>query len=260
MQRRVPVVSLAGHRSPSSLESAGLRSRVCRSDRDRDSRRKTCSALGENLLARWPAATRRIARRVACAPVIATAAASSPGPSAIAAALDAGEPVRLVLVAREPQDPAVRAARRARQGARRPGARDQRARRSGGCRRRSRRRRSSRWSAGPPDADRATVLASGGHRLAAGRPRLPRQHRLRDPTRRGVGRARACSWTAPSSTRGAARRCAPRCARTASCPCSGSRRSTSSRGARAAGRRVLAVEDVGTRAPWRGRPHASRCC
>jgi tRNA G18 (ribose-2'-O)-methylase SpoU len=83
------------------------------------------------------------------------------GPAALAAALDAGEPVRLVLVARAPRDPAV-------------AAQLDRAKALGIAVRETSERslwRLSQTSApaellalvgGPPDADRETVLASGG--------------------------------------------------------------------------------------------------
>jgi tRNA G18 (ribose-2'-O)-methylase SpoU len=83
------------------------------------------------------------------------------GPAELEAALDAGEPVRLVLAAREPKDPAVR---RAVERARSAGVRVRAASESS-LRRLARVDRPAELLAlvgPPPDADAATALASGG--------------------------------------------------------------------------------------------------
>jgi tRNA G18 (ribose-2'-O)-methylase SpoU len=138
------------------------------------------------------------------------------GPAELDAALDAGAPVRLVLAAREPKDPAtLRAVERARTAGV-----PVRAASEASLRRLSKVDPPAELLAlvGPaPDADPATALASGGLAwLLVG---------LAYPGNTGFAIRLAEVWTRPFCTRGGARRCAPRCAPTISCPCSGTPRS-----------------------------------
>jgi tRNA G18 (ribose-2'-O)-methylase SpoU len=169
------------------------------------------------------------------------------GPAALLAALDAGEPVRLVLVAKGPRDPAVAALA-------------DRAKALGIPVRESSERSLRRLSAasppaeilalvgGPPDADRETVLASGGLVwLLVG---------LAYPGNTGF----AIRLAEVSGAHGVfvdgrflheGRREALRASMRADrfLPVFWEPALEAMAAARAAGRRVLAVEDVGTRAP-----------
>jgi tRNA G18 (ribose-2'-O)-methylase SpoU len=170
------------------------------------------------------------------------------GPAEIEAALEAGEPVRLVLAAREPEEPAaLRALERARAAgvAVRPAS-------AASLRRLSRVEPPAELLAlvGPaPDADAATALASGGLVwLLVG---------LAYPGNTGfairlaeVSGAHAVFVDSAFLHEG--RREALRASMRAErfMPVYWSPALDVIAGARAAGRRVLAVEDVGTRAPW----------
>ena len=169
------------------------------------------------------------------------------GPSAIAAALDAGDPVRLVLVAREPRDPAVSTLA-------------DRAKALGISVRETSERSLWRLSqtsppaeilalvGGPPDADRRAVLASGGIVWAL--------VGLAYPGNTGFAiRLAEVSGAHGVFVDGAflheGRREALRASMRADrfMPVFWEPALEAVAAARAAGRRILAVEDVGTRAP-----------